>query len=225
VKTSEGEAELTVARTVLAQVPLQGRLVTGDALHCQQETCRQIRLAGGDYLFFVKRNQPQLYADIATLFAEPPPGEGFATAEQMGRHADRWEVRRLWASTALAGYVHWPGTQQVGQVERVVLRRGQTTTEARYFVTSHGPEVGAGRLLAAARGHWTIENRLHYPRDVSMHEDASQIRTGAAPQVMAALRNVVLNLLRHLQTANIAARLRAIAWEGSALRILGWAPT
>ena len=87
-----------------------------------------------------------------------------------------------------------------------------------------GRETGPGKLLEYVRGHWGIENRLHYVRDVTLGEDASQVRTGAAPQVMAALRNVVLGLLRSGGETNIAAAIRRIGWApGQALAILGLA--
>jgi hypothetical protein len=76
--------------------------------------------------------------------------------------------------------------------------------------------------LQVRRGHWAIENRLHYVRDVTFGEDASRVRSGAAPQVMAALRNAVLGLLRRWRTANVAAALRTLAWmPGAALMLLG----
>ena len=215
---------MTVARALLARVPLAGRVVTADALHCQRETCQQILAAGGDYLVLVDANQPTLLGDISTLFDTPPPGEPFAFAEQRGRHGDRREVRRLWASTALRGYLDWPGAAQVGKLERVVEQQGTVTCQVRYFITSLSAAVGAPRLLALKRGHWQIENRLHYVRDVSLGEDASQVRTGAAPQVLAALRNVVLNLLRHANITAIKPTLRQFGWDRAALRFLGWTP-
>jgi predicted transposase YbfD/YdcC len=195
--------------------------VTADALHCQAALCRQIQAAGGDYLIIVKENQPQLYADIALLFAAPPPGEHVATVRQADRHGDRTEVRQLWASTALTGYLTWPGVAQVCKVERVVQRKGQRTQEVRYAITSVAT-ASAAQLLHLVRGHWGIENRLHYVRDVTLGEDASRIRTRAAPQVIAALRNAVLGLLRQQGWDNIAAALRHYGWQPTAaLRLLG----
>jgi predicted transposase YbfD/YdcC len=142
---------------LLAALPLAGRTITGDALYCQRALCRQVRGAGGDYLVLVKDNQPTLLTDIRTLFDEPPPGEVFATTAQRDRGHGRCETRRLWASAALAGYLDWPEVGQVGKVERTVTARGRTTTETRYFVTSHGTGVGADHLLRMVRGHWQIE--------------------------------------------------------------------
>lgn len=211
-----------MAAKVLAGLPVKGRLVTADALYCQREVCAQIRRAGGDYLLIVKANQRRLYEDVELLFAEPPVGEVLREAEQRDRHGDRHEVRRLWASTALRGYLDWPEVRQVCKVERVVERKGKISAEVRYAITSLGEEVGPERLLKYMRGHWAIENRLHYVRDVTMGEDASQVRKGAAPEVMAALRNVVIGLLRQAHWTNIAAGLRHNGWRtGAALRLLG----
>ena len=219
------EVELSVAPAVLAAVPLRGRLVTGDALYCHRALCQQIRAAGGDYLVVVKRNQPRLHADVALLFTAPPPGEVFATATQRDRHGDRHEVRHFWASTALRGYLDWPGAHQVCKVERVTTRAGIVTRQVRYFITSLDPSVTPATLLCHVRGHWGIENRLHYVRDVTLGEDASQVRSGAAPQVMAAPRNTILALLRHAGWTNIAAAIRHIAWQpGAALLLLGIIP-
>jgi len=198
------------------------RLVTGDALYCQRALCRQIVEAGGDYLISVKENQPTLYEEIALLFAQPPPGEVFATAVHVDKGHGRVERRQLWASTALVGYLDWPGARQVCKLERRSSQNGTQTTEVRYAITSLAEQVGAGQLLASKRGHWGIENRLHYVRDATFGEDASQIRSGAAPEVMAALRNVVIALLRADGARNLAAAVRSNAWhQGAALHLLG----
>lgn len=225
VRAAEHEAELSVAPAVLALVPPAKRVFTGDALYCQRELCRGIVSGSGGYLFAVKENQPSLYADVRLLFEWPAPGETFATTVEHAKHGDRVETRRLWASTALRGYSDWPGLRQVCKVERTVACKGKVTTEVRYAITSLGPTVGPARLLRLWRGHWGIENRLHYVRDVTFGEDASQVRAGAAPQVMAALRNVTIALLRNARATNMAASLRATGWQpGAALRLLGLTP-
>jgi predicted transposase YbfD/YdcC len=213
---------LTVVSALLTRLPLAGRVVTGDALYCQRRFCAQIVAAGGEYVVSVKRNQPTLYEAIALLFTEPPPGEVFTVAEQRDRHGDRREVRRLWASTALREYLEWPGAQQVCRIEREVEHQGQRRTEVHYAITSLGPAHGASVLLRTKRGHWGIENRLHWVRDVTLGEDGSQVRSGDAPQVLAALRNVVIGLLRLAGFTNIAAALRHHGWQPHlALALLG----
>ena len=89
------------------------------------------------------------------------------------------------------------------------MKDGKTTHEIRYFITSVSrPVADAGQLLKWARGHWSIENRSHYVRDVTMGEDASRIRKGSGPQVMAALRNATIGFLRTMGATNIAESLR-----------------
>ena len=190
--------------------------MTGDALYPQRTLCQQIIAQGGDYLFIVKLNQPTLYADIALVFAGPPLGEVFSPAQQQDRHADRHEVRRLWVSRVLEGYLDWPGARQVCKVERQVEQKGRKKVEVRYAITSLGPEADAARLLRLIRGHWAIENQLHWVRDMTFCEDASQVRKESAPEVMAALRNVVLALLRRAGVKNIAAALRQNGWQRNA---------
>lgn len=198
--------------------------MTGDALYCQRALCQRIVADGGAYFFSVGENQPRLYADLYWLFEWPAPGEAFVEAVTHDQHGDRVETRRLWASSALVGYSDWPGLQQVCKVERTVQHQGTVSTEIRYAITSLRSGVGPAHLLRIWRGHWAIENRLHYVRDVTFGEDASQVRSGSAPQVLAALRNACVTLLRRAGHTNIAAALRANAWQsqsGVALRLLG----
>jgi hypothetical protein len=106
----------------------------------------------------------------------------------------------------------WPGLRQLCAIRRQRTLHGQTKTEVVYEITSLGPQTHPARtLLALNRSYWTIENRLHWVRDVTLGEDQSQVRSGAAPQVMAALRNLQLTLLRRTGVPNIAAALRTYA--------------
>ena len=131
----------------------------------------------------------------------------------------------MWVSGALHGYLDWPGVRQVLRVERRSLRQGRWTRQVQYAITSLGPAVGAAALLAYVRGHWTIENRLHWVRDVTFGEDACRVRSGAAPQVLAGVRNAVIGLLRSAGWTNIAEDLRHCAWQpGAALALLGLSP-
>ena len=148
----------------------------------------------------VKDNQPTLRADIETLFAEP--GASSFIDDQVttvNKGHGRLEHRTLKTSTALNGFLDWPGLQQVFQLERqtIILTTGETRTSTVYGVTSlSSQKANATQLLELVRGHWHIENRSHWVRDVTFGEDNSQVRTGNLPQVMAALRNCVIGLLR-----------------------------
>ena len=139
------------------------------------------------------------------------------TATTLDKGHGRRERRTLTATTALNGYLDWPGVAQVGQVESVVERDGAVSQETRYFITSAPRELAdAGALLRWTRGHWSIENRSHYVRDVTLGEDASRIRKGGGPEIMAALRNAAIGFFRATGATNIAETIYYIA-EGHAL--------
>lgn len=209
---------------------LRGRLVSGDALYCQKALCRQIRQAEGDYLFAVKANQPSLLDDVTLLFRVPPPGERFLSARTVDKHSGRLEERRLRASAVLGDYLRaagWPDAGLVLEVEAIVRWPGQpggsARREVRYFLSSLPSATPPAKALQAVRRHWQIENRLHWPRDVTLGEDACQVRSGHAPQALAAVRNAVVGLLHWHRVPNLAAALRTNAWSGPAavLGLLG----
>jgi hypothetical protein len=94
----------------------------------------------------------------------------------------------------LNGYLDWPGVAQVCRIESAVTKGGETTCEVSYAITSvPRARAGAAALLGWHRGHWGIENRVHYVRDVTMGEDGNRTRVGSGPQVLAALRNAVIS--------------------------------
>lgn len=131
------------------------------------------------------------------------------TAETLEKGHGRHERRTLVATTALNGYLDWPGVGQVGRIESVVQRDGKRTTEPRHFITSVPREMaGAEDLLRWSRGHGTIENRSHYVRDVSLGEDGGRIRKGSGPKVMAAMRDLAIGLMRSAGAGNIAEAMR-----------------
>jgi predicted transposase YbfD/YdcC len=135
------------------------------------------------------------------------------------------EVRRLWASAELTGYLDLPHSQQVFRIERITTKLDGTPMrhEVVFGLTSLSATKGPpNRLLALNRGHWGIENRLHWVRDVTFDEDRSQVRKGAGPQAMAALRNLAIGLLRRAGATNIAAALRhCVHHPETALRLIG----
>jgi predicted transposase YbfD/YdcC len=216
--TQKAEAELTVAPRLIARLDWRGRVLTGDALFCQRDLCQQVSEAGGDYLLIVKENQPQLHRDIATLFASradvtlraaslPPWDMRQATTVNQGH--GRVEVRHLVASTALNAYLDWPGVAQVMLIERVWWEHGERHEAVRHGITSLPPAAAdAERLLTLVRGHWQIENGLHYVKDMTLGEDRSLIHTGNGPSIMAILRDTVVSLLHRAGWRTIAARLR-----------------
>ncbi len=132
----------------------------------------------------------------------------------MNKGHGRREKRRLEASTRLAEHLDWPGIAQVCRIERWRYSRGKEEHEIAYAITSVPRNLAdASILLSWNRGHWRIENCSHYVRDVTLGEDASQIRKGNAPQVLAGLRNSILTSLRAAGAKNIAAALRKNAYQ------------
>jgi predicted transposase YbfD/YdcC len=218
--------EIPVVMDLLRQVVLKGRVVTMDALLTQRPIAQQIVAAGGDYVMVVKANQPQLREDIATVFALPPiRGETRTVAETVDCGHGRIEHRRLHISDVLVGYSDWPGLAQVFQLQRQVISKktGAVREEVVTGVTSLAAErADAARVLALIRGHWHIENQSHWVRDVTFDEDRSHVRCGNIPQVMAALRNTVIGLMRRAGETNMAAACRRFAAQPAfALELIG----
>lgn len=219
IAVADKSNEITAMHELLAQLVLRGRVITGDALLTQQEVARTITEHGGDYLLVVKQNQPNLLRDIQDLFfaADTTPhllADTMTKATEVRLHGGRLEERELEASTALLGYSYWPGIQQVLRIRRTVTnkRTGHTRSEMAYAVTSVPPQrVTPGKLLKMWREHWTIENRVHWVRDVTFDEDRQQLRVGRAHQVLAALRNTAISLLRLKGESNIARACRRYA--------------
>lgn len=146
-------------------------------------------------------------------------------AETVEKAHGRLEIRSIKTSTALNDYLNFPHVAQVFRIERHVekLKAGTQSTEIVFGVTCLTPEqAGPPRLLGLNRGHWGIENRSHWVRDVTFDEDRSTIRTGVGPRVMASLRNFVIALMRLLGVTNIAKKLRELAAKPHrALAMLG----
>ena len=149
-------------------------------------------------------------------------------AEARGKGHGRVEIRRIRTTTRLTGYLDWPGAKRVYLLERTRRIKEKQTTETVCAITSLGPErASAKRLLAISRGHWQIENRLHWVRDMSLGEDAYRVRTGEAPEILAAIRNAMLWLLRSSGLNEIAATLRRQAAKPlEAMRlVMNYAPS
>jgi predicted transposase YbfD/YdcC len=217
--------EITAVETLLQHLVLDGRIFTMDALLTQRHVAQTIVDKGGDYVMIVKENQPRLHADIELVFTLPPVGDRQDTVRTVDIGHGRIEQRNLTTSEALGGYSDWPGLAQVFELGRHVLfpKTGKERVEVVYGVTSLRPaQATPGRLLALVRGQWQIENQSHWVRDVTFDEDRSQVRCGNIPQVMAALRNTTIGLLRWAGHTNIAAACRRLAAQPvQALALIG----
>jgi predicted transposase YbfD/YdcC len=172
----------------------------------------------------VKENQAGLLA-LLQVYLDTPLATYLPMQQarrQAGGHG-RIERRTLTSTPAVAGKLGWPGLAQGFRLERWVKAKksGKERQEVVYGITSlAGAQADAAALLALTRGHWRIENRTHWVRDVTFDEDRSQARSGSIPQVLAAVRNVAIGLLRLAGHRNIAAGTRYYAarpWEALAL--------
>lgn len=208
--------EVPVSREILKAFDVSQKVVTADALLTQRSFCASILALGGDYVLPVKANHKQVYEDIERLFRRPAEtpfqtaytllkiehqewGETLNTIETVDESHGRLETRRLTASTAINEYIEWPGVRQVFEYTyiRKHPRTGEVSCQTHYGITSLAPNrATAADLLRLKRGHWAIENKSHWLRDVILGEDGSQVRCGAIPAVMAALRNTALSILR-----------------------------
>jgi predicted transposase YbfD/YdcC len=195
--------EIPAVRTLLAGFDLTDVTVTVDALHTQTDTAKFILDAGGDYVFTAKRNQPTLYEACKALPWHEVP------ARRVTNHGHGRRVTRTIKVVQAPPWIEFHGAVQIAQIRRTVTRKGRKTVEVVYLITSADARTAPPATLAAwVQGHWGIENRVHWVRDVTYGEDGSQVRSGAAPHVMATLRNLVISLLRLTGWTNIAQALR-----------------
>jgi predicted transposase YbfD/YdcC len=217
--------EISAVHTVLGHVLLAGRVVTLDALLTQRTVAQTIVDHGGDYVLVAKDNQPHVRQDIAGLLATPPHlAAPLRSAQTVDKGHGRIERRHLTTRALLPGACEWPGAQQVFRLERRVIRTttGESHTAVLAGLTSRSAEAAdPQQVLGFLRDYWHIENKAHWVRAVTFDEDRSQVRTGAIPQVMAALRKATIGLLRCAGATNIAAACRYYAaqpWAALTLR-------
>jgi predicted transposase YbfD/YdcC len=177
---------------------LAGAVITIDAMHTQTDTAQLILTRHADYVMTVKANMPTLYRQLKKLPWKAVPAVSSVTKDH-GRRA-----RRTIKVALAPAWIGFDSAAQVAQLRRTVVKNGKKTVEVAYLITSDrsaSPET----LAAWVRGHWHIENKLHWVRDVTYQEDKSLVRTGNAPRVMASLRSLAISILRLDGHANIAA--------------------
>lgn len=219
VAVGSKENEIVAAPKLLQHLDLREKVVMGDAIHAQRQLSRQIKAAGGDFLWLVKDNQPQVRSEIAALFVPPTPTvlgnvlpDDFARYEETTKGHGRREKRRVTVSSELNGYTRWPHLAQVFRLERwrTNLQTGATETEVVYGVTSLGRKSASAKALHTfIRDYWGIENGLHRRRDVTFREDQTRQTLGHQGHVIASLNNLAIGLLRHAGFTNLAHARRA----------------
>ena len=196
--------EIPLFSTLLDRMDIAGAVITADALHAQRDHATYLAGRGAHYLLIVKRNQPGLHAQLAAL-----PWRDVPVAYQARERGHGRTERRTLKVTSVAKGLAFPHAAQAIQIVRRRKVKGTWSRETCYAVTSLTITQGTHTQLAAIiRGHWGIEDRLHWVRDVVYDEDRSQVRTGNGPRVMASLRNLAIAILRLTGHASIAAALR-----------------
>jgi predicted transposase YbfD/YdcC len=206
VRTDDQSNEITAIPQLLAMLDVAGCIVTIDAIGTQKNIAEQIVGQGAHYLLALKRNQPELYEDakahldnwILRQFRDEKDETVEHTFHQTrdGEHG-RIETRRYWAMPVpdwIDSKHKWAELRSIAVVEAQRTLDGNTSVHRRYYITSLPAD--AKRIGHAIRNHWGIENRLHWVLDMSFREDESRVRTSNAPQNLAALRHIALNLIR-----------------------------
>ena len=212
IATQAKSNEITAIPKLLELLDLHGAIVTIDAMGCQKEIARTIVQQGGDYVLAVKDNQPALHKQVAGLMDEGIR-ESFAwmrhdgCMETEGDHG-RIETRRVWTTPDvqwLKGTSQWPGLRSLAVVESTREVQGPASQERRYYISSlDGTDAQA--TAAAIRGHWGIENQLHWSLDVSFREDDCRIRKGHGAENFSRLRRIALNLLKQEKSVKIGVK-------------------
>ena len=219
VKTDEKSNEITAIPELLKVLALEGCLVTTDAMGCQRAIAEDIVAQGGDYLLAIKDNQPRLFEAVLKAFehAEAEAPETMSTYSTTARGHGRQEIRH-YATLPLPDEFdptlteRWASLKTLAVVEAVRTVGDTTTSAFRYFISSADLEVE--RFAHAARGHWDIENGLHWVLDVTFGEDASRVRKGHGAENLARLRHIALNILKADQSMKLGVKNKR--------RVAGW---
>ena len=226
-KVNEKSNEITAVPELLAQLDISGCVVTLDALNTQTATAKQIVKADADYILAVKKNQRTLYEDLEMLFdgfeETHYQSVSYQTAQKTNQGHDRQEYREVWVVTDpeyrdyLRKGTQWANLTSLIKLTTVRVTATKTETTTRYFISSW--QASAQAFLNAIREHWQIENGLHWVLDIAFREDESRIRKGHAPQNMAVLRHLALNLLKQDTSVKvgIAAKRKMAGWDNDYL--------
>jgi len=230
VKTDDKSNEITAIPELLQALHLKGLLVSIDAMGCQKRIAEQITKQKGDYLLMVKGNQPSLLAAIEAAFIGGHAAENVDrlahTEKSHGRILS--QIASVLPSEGTVKVADWPQCKTIGRIDSIRVVGGkESELERRYYISSR--KLSATELTQAVRGHWGIENRLHWILDVSFGEDGSTFYKDNAPQNLSLLRKIVLNLIRLDTHANPKTSLRLrrknAAWDDELrMNMLGLVP-
>ena len=217
--TDEKSNEITAIPKLLEVLELKGCIVTIDAMGCQHEIASQIVSQEGEYVLGLKGNQGNLSEAVEDFFTTARSHQ-FAQVmhdyfEEIDKGHGRLEIRRYWVSdelSTLPDYTDWGGLRSIGMVERECFEGDKHTIEHRYFLNSITPN--AKRFARAVRGHWGVENPLHWRLDVVMGDDASRIGKDYGAAILTSIRHLCMNLFeREGSSLSLAKKKRKAAWS------------
>jgi len=225
LKVDAKSNEITAIPELLTMLEVAGCIVTIDAMGCQREIAAKIVEKEADYVLAVKANQGTLYEDVVRYFDWALKDKFRQTVYRSyettdGEHG-RLEVRRYYATSDiewLSQKADWKGLHTIAMVERERTVLGEETSrERKYYISSLA--ASAKQLGKAIRGHWSIENSLHWVLDIGFREDGSRIRKDYAPENVATLRHIALNLLKQEKTAKVGTKSKRLkaGWDESYL--------
>lgn len=226
-KVDDKSNEIKAIPRLLELIDIKGATVTIDAMGCQKDIAERIVNKGGDYVLAVKENQPTLHAKVRGLMQEARQEDlaGWAgdVFEQTDGGHGRIETRKVWCTSEvqwLGEVAHeWPGLRSVVMVEARRQESGKASgTECRYYISTRDGR-DARSMGESVRGHWGIENRLHWLLDVVFQEDQSRIRKGHGAENFSRLRRIALNLLRREKAskASIRGKRKLAGWDNDFL--------
>lgn len=220
VQVSDKSNEITAVPELLHALALKGCIVTLDAMGCQKEIADQIIEKGADYVLALKGNHATVHEEFKEYFDDAVPAETFGPVgkpgvmdffETVDKDHGRIEIRRYWQTTDIHWFQDkklWKQLNSVGMVESRRIIKEKETIERRYFLSSL--PLDAQTFARAVRGHWGIENPLHWTLDVTFREDQSRARTRHAAQNMATLRRLALNLVKTDRSKKASVRQKRI---------------
>jgi predicted transposase YbfD/YdcC len=181
-------------------------------MHTQKKWCAGVNAYGGYYHINIKENQPTLYKDLEDYFGDKENDCGeWKYYRKVQKGHGRLEVREIWTSTQMNEWFakEWAGVAQIFKIRRHVRKGDKESEQVAYgFTNLSRKQANAEQNLCLNQKHWHIENRLHYRRDVTLGEDACQVRVKGAPPVLAAINGGILALMDFLGVKNVASKMR-----------------
>jgi predicted transposase YbfD/YdcC len=216
-RKAPGRNEIEGALEVLKTLKLKHCIVAGDALFCSRPIAKAILEREGDYVLALKGNQSKLFASVKRVFEGRAVRHSAQQLETSTHDRREWRRATVIRNKTIGIEQGFPGVAALGRVtSRRRPRGGKTSLVVRYYLLSAG--LSAKMLLHTVRSRWSIENQLHWLLDVVLREDANRARKDNAPEILAILRKLALNLLRaHPETISIRQKIKAAAWDDTFL--------